>query len=98
MPEDITHKFEEMMEVPKSRYYQNAFAETVNVIREFERVLGTDKAREIVRNWSEKRALEGMKQWLTSDDVTIETFEDFKKHQNKMWNSPEIQKTIHTNS
>ncbi len=93
MPEDTIHKFEETIEVPKSRYYQNAFAETVNVIREFERVLGKEKAHEIILSWSEKRALEGMKQWLDSDGVAIETFNAFKKHQNTMWNSPDVQQT-----
>jgi len=93
MPEDKTHKFEEKIYVPKSKYYQNAFAETVNMAREFESVLGTEKAHEIIRNWSEKRACNGIKQWLDSEGTSLETFEDFKKNQHEMWNSPEIRKT-----
>lgn len=97
MTEEPVHKFKEKLETTYEKYYINAFAEQIALIRELERVVGKEKAHEIVGEWSEKRVFNGIKAHLEEEGISISNFEEFKDHEKKMWESPQVKRT-HTYS
>jgi hypothetical protein len=97
MPDNSVHKFKEKLETTYDKFYINAFAEQVALIRELERVVGKEKAHKIVGEWSEKRVFNGIKAHLEGEGISISDFEEFKDHQKNMWESPRVKRT-HTYS
>jgi hypothetical protein len=97
MSEKLDHKFKEKLETTYERFYINAFAEQIALIRELERVIGKNKAHEIVSEWSEKRVFNGIRAHLEEEGISINSFEEFKDYQKKMWESPRVKRT-HTYS
>lgn len=97
MPDNPVHKFKEKLETTYDKFYINAFAEQVALIRELERVIGKDRAHEIVSEWSEKRVINGIKAHLEGEGISISNFEEFKDYEKQMWESPRVKRT-HTYS
>ena len=93
MNDESVHKFKERLETTYDKFYINAFAEQVALIRELENVLGKNKAHEIVGEWSEKRAVNGIKGYLEGEGISISNFEEFKNHVKQMWESPRVKRT-----
>ena len=97
MPNEPVHKFKEKLETTYERFYINAFAEQVALIRELECVIGKDKAHDIVSEWSEKRVVNGIKAHLKEEGISISNFDEFKDYEERMWESPRVKRT-HTYS
>jgi hypothetical protein len=93
MNDDTPHKFEQKVEVTYSQYFVNAFAEQVALARELEATIGKEETHNILEQWSERRVVEGIEKMLKSEGIIIDNFEDFKKNQREMWESPRVTKT-----
>ena len=87
------HKFDQKLDVTYGQYIKDRMAGEVELERELERVLGKEKAHEILREWSEKRTIRLVKEYLEESGVKIENFEDFKNYMEKSWNSEHSLKT-----
>ena len=88
-----THKFDEKLDITYGQYIKDSMAGEVALQRELERVLGKDEAGKILREWAEKRTVEGLRKYLEDSGVKIQSFEDFKKHMDEMWVSEHVSKT-----
>ena len=88
-----THKFDEKLDITYSQYIKDSMAGEVALQRELERVLGTEKTHAILREWSEKRTLELVKQFLIDSGIKISNFEDFKNYMGEEWVSEHTSKT-----
>lgn len=97
MTDESVSKFKEKLETTYERFYVNAFVEQVALIRELERVIGKDKAHEIISEWAERRVVNGIRAHLKEEGISISNFEEFKDYEKKMWESPRVKRT-HTYS
>jgi hypothetical protein len=88
-----THKFDEKLDVTYGQYIKDTMEGEVALEKELERSLGKEKAHQLLRDWAEKRTIAGLERFLEASKIQIETFEDFKEHQEKMWNSPHMKHT-----
>lgn len=93
MTKTVTHKFDEKLDITYSQYIKDSMEGEVALQRELEKVLGKEKTHAILRNWSEKRTIEGLGKFLNDSGIKISNFEDFKNHMNGMWVSGHSSKT-----
>ena len=93
MTEDGQHKFDELVEVPFIKRYLNAFAQSVSLTREFERVFGKDKIHDVISRYFENQAVEHTKSRNKEDGVVIESLADFQEFYDNMWEEPHVKKT-----
>jgi len=87
------HKFDEKLNITYSEYIKDSMVGEVALQRELERVLGKEKAHTILREWAEKRTVDGLKKYLEDAGVKIHNFDEFKKHMDEMWVSEHVSKT-----
>lgn len=87
------HKFDEKLDVTYGQYIKDRMVGEVALERELERALGNEKAHEILREWSEKRTVRLVREYLEESGVEIKNFEDFKEYMGKSWNSEHSQRT-----
>ena len=88
-----THKFDEKLDITYGQYIKDSMAGEVALQRELEGVLGKEKAHSILREWSEKRTIELVKEYLKDSGTKISNFEDFKNYMDAMWVSEHTLKT-----
>lgn len=88
-----THKFDEKLDITYSQYIKDSMAGEVALQRELERVLGKEKTHTILREWAERRTVDGLKKYLEDAGIKIRNFDDFKKHMEEMWVSGHVAKT-----
>jgi hypothetical protein len=88
-----THKFDAKLDITYSQYIKDSMAGEVALQKELERVLGKEKAHDLLRNWAEKRTVEGLKKYLADTGVNLQNFDEFKKHMDKAWEDQHVQKT-----
>jgi len=73
-----SHKFDRRIETTISQHFLDMHEKEVAIIREMERVLGKDKADDIVRKWSERNAVEDVKKLVRAEKKPIKNFADVK--------------------
>lgn len=78
MNKKIPHKFQEKMELTYEQYLHARYDRMVHLARELERVLGREKAFEIIGKASEKFAVDSVKKKMAERGRPIKNFEDFK--------------------
>jgi len=93
MVESETHKFNEKMDITYNQYIKDAMEGEVALQKELERTLGKEKAHQLLRDWGQERTVRGLESYLKKARIQIESFEDFKKHQDEMWNSSHVKHT-----
>jgi len=93
MNETKTHKFDEKLNITYSQYIKDSMAGEVALERELERVLGVEESHTILREWAEKRTVDGLKKHLEDAGVNIHNFDDFKKYMDDMWGSGHVANT-----
>lgn len=93
MTDQSRHKFDEKLDLTYSQYVKDTMAGEVALQKELERVMGKKKAHTLLREWSEKRTLEGLQNYLEKSNTKISNFEEFKAHQEEMWKSPHVSHT-----
>jgi hypothetical protein len=93
LTETKTHKFDEKLDITYGQYIKDSMAGEIALQRELEKVLGKDEAHKILREWSEKRTVELVEQYLKDTRTTISNFEDFKKHMDEEWASEHVSRT-----
>ena len=77
MNKETSHKFQKKMELTYEQYFHARYDRMVHLAREFERVLGREKAFEIIGKAIEKAAVESVKKQM-AERGSIKNFEDFK--------------------
>ena len=77
MNKKTPHKFQEKMELTYEQYFRDVYGELVNLAREFEQVLGREKAFEIIGKARERYVVESVRKELAEREP-IKNFEDFK--------------------
>ena len=87
MDKKTPHKFQEKMELTYERYFHARYDGMVQLVREFERVLGREKAFEIVGKNREKVGLEHIRKQM-AERGPIKNFEDFKAFVKEEQRSP----------
>lgn len=93
MTETKTHKFDKKLDITYGQYIKDSMGGEVDLQRELERVLGKEKAHALLREWSEKRTVKLVKEYLEESGVEIKNFEDFKDYMGKMWVSEHTLRT-----
>lgn len=89
----VEKKFEEKIEVSYGQYLREVLNSQVVVIREFQRVLGNERAKDIIVEWSTRQTIDGISKMLENEEIKIESFSDFREYERKMWASPRVLKT-----
>jgi hypothetical protein len=74
----VTDKFQTKIEMTVEEFYIATHEKLVSLIRELERVLGREKAHQIVSDWAESNAVNDIKSIIASQEKPPETFEDIK--------------------
>ncbi|MFW9957605.1 MAG: L-2-amino-thiazoline-4-carboxylic acid hydrolase [Candidatus Odinarchaeota archaeon] len=87
------HKFDAKFEITYSQYIKDTMEGEVALQKELERTLGKEKAHTLLRDWTKKRTVRSMERFIKNKGIQIETFEDFKKVQDEMWNGPHVKHT-----
>jgi hypothetical protein len=87
MNKKTEHKFQENMELTYERYFRDRYSEMIHLGRELERILGREKALDIIGKACEKFAIESTKTQVTRTEP-IKSFEDFKKTMKDAQRSP----------
>jgi hypothetical protein len=77
MNKKTPHKFQEKFELTYEQYFREVFGPIVHLARELERVLGREKAFEIIRKAGERYAVEWTRKQM-AEKGPIKNFEDFK--------------------
>lgn len=77
MSKKILHKFQEKMDLTYEQYLRDIFGGMVYLARELERVLGREKAHEIIRKSRERYGVESIRKRM-AERGPIKNFEDFK--------------------
>ncbi len=77
MNKKTLHKFQEKMELTYEQYFRDRYGEIIHLARELERVLGREKAFEIIGKAREKYIVELTRQEI-AEKGPIKNFEDFK--------------------
>lgn len=77
MKDERTHKFQSKMDLTYEQYVHACFEGIIQLAREFEQILGREKALEIIGKAREKYDLELVKRQLSGREA-IDNFEDFK--------------------
>jgi hypothetical protein len=72
------HKFEDKMELTYEQYFRDTYAGIVRFARELERILGRDKALEIIGKTAEKLAVESAKAQVAGTEP-VKSLEDFRR-------------------
>jgi hypothetical protein len=93
MVDSKTHKFDEKFDITYGQYIKDTMEGEVALEKELERTLGKEKAHQLLRSWAEKRTVQGLESYLEKSKTRIESFNDFKKHYEEMWNSPHMKHT-----
>jgi len=70
--------FQNKMDITVYEHFKDKSSKLVSLIHELERVLGKDKAHEIVSDWAEKNAVNDVQTVVMSLDRQIESFDDVK--------------------
>ena len=71
-------KFQRKMGITVKAHYEASASKLVSLIRELEKILGKEKAHEIVSNWAEQNAVDDVKGVIESLEKPVENFEDVK--------------------
>ena len=71
-------KFQTKIEMTVEEFYTATHEKLVSLIRELERVLGRERAHQIVSDWAERNAVNDIKGIIASQNKPPETFEDIK--------------------
>jgi len=87
MNKKTQHKFKGKMQLTYEEYFHRRFDRQVQLIQEFERVLGRKKTFEIVGKANEKFAVESLKKEMNEREP-IRSFEDYKALVKHDFNSP----------
>ncbi|MFB0513973.1 MAG: L-2-amino-thiazoline-4-carboxylic acid hydrolase, partial [Candidatus Bathyarchaeia archaeon] len=87
MDKKTTRKFQEKMELTYERYFHARYDGMVQLVREFERVLGREKAFEIVGKNREKVGIDHIRKQM-AERGPIKNFEDFKAFVKEEQRSP----------
>lgn len=82
MNKKTPHKFQEKMELTYEQYFHALYDGMVQLAREIERVLGRERAFEIIGKAREKAAVESVKKQIAKRGP-INNFEDFKAFMKK---------------
>jgi hypothetical protein len=70
--------FQNKMDITVYEHFKDKSSKLVSLIRELEKVLGKDKAHEIVSNWAEKNAVNDVKSVVETLERPVELFDDVK--------------------
>ena len=93
MTNDEQHKFNQLVEVPLLNHYLNMFSQTVELVREFERVFGKEKVHNVISNYFGKIALDNTKKLIKREGLEIGSLQDFRCYFNNMMKLPEVNAT-----
>jgi len=93
MADSKIHKFDEKLDITYSQYVKDMLAGEVALQKELERVLGKEKAHQLLHAWAKEKTVRSLESFLEKAGIQIETFADFKKHQDVMWNSNHVKHT-----
>lgn len=70
--------FESKIETTVRQHFLDMHGKEVAVVREMERMIGKDKADDIVRKWSERNAIEDVRKIVRAEKKPIRSFADVK--------------------
>ena len=70
--------FQNKMDITVYEHFKDKSSKLVSLIRELEKVLGKDKAHEIISDWAEKNAVNDVQSVIESLERPIESFDDVK--------------------
>ncbi len=71
-------KFQTKVQMTLEEFHTATHEKLVSLIREMERVLGRERAHQIVSDWAERNAINDIKSVIASQKKPPETFEDVK--------------------
>jgi hypothetical protein len=87
MKKETRHKFKAKMQLSYEEYFHRRFDRQVQLIAEFERVLGRKKAFEVVGKANEKLVVKSVRKQMAEKEP-IKNFEEFKAYVKKENRSP----------
>ncbi|NHJ14129.1 MAG: hypothetical protein EAX95_10665 [Candidatus Thorarchaeota archaeon] len=79
MKDGSRHKFDEKFEISYRQYLRDRYAGLVAFLRELEEKLGKEQAHQLIGNFYEHGAIEGIKKLVSSQKMSIDKIEDVRK-------------------